>query len=120
MRSVIRWWYWLPAPWLNWRVVGSVAAGDELPERLPRKGAVLVGPVERPTWIAFDCPCPERHRLMINLDRTRRPAWRIRSLHPLTIFPSIDDNTPRRRCHFFLTRGKITWVATSKGEFNGR
>jgi hypothetical protein len=90
--------------------VGQVDAGDEVPDRLPRRGAVLVGPSTQPTWIAFDCPCERGHRIMINLDRSRRPAWRVASRTPLSIRPSIDDVAAGRRCHFFVSNGKIDWA----------
>jgi hypothetical protein len=106
----IRWWQWLPWPQRRWRVVTGVDAGDEVPERLPPRGVVLVGDVARPTWIAFDCPCGRGHRLMVNLDPARRPRWRIESLRPLSIRPSIDDITSDRRCHFFIRSGKIAWA----------
>jgi hypothetical protein len=106
----IPWWQWIPLPWRRWRLVGNVDAGDEVPHRLPRKGVVLVGPPDSPTWAAFDCPCAQGHRLMVNLDQRRRPAWRVESLSPLSIRPSLDDITPTRRCHFFISRGRITWA----------
>lgn len=106
----VSWWQWMPLPWRKWRLVGRVEAGDEVPDRLPRKGVVLVGPAERPTWAAFDCPCGRGHRLMVNLDKTRRPAWRVESLRPLSIRPSVDDITKGRRCHFFISNGRITWA----------
>lgn len=106
----IRWWQWLPLPWRRWRVVGRVEAGDEVPDSLPPKGAVLVGLTAQPTWVAFDCPCSDSHRLMVNLDSHRRPFWRIDSVRPLTIRPSIDDVTANRRCHFFIRGGKIIWA----------
>lgn len=106
----IAWWQWLALPWRRWRLVTRVQAGDDVPDRLPYKGVALVGSTEQPTWVAFDCPCRESHRLMVNLDKTRLPAWRIESLSPLSIRPSIDDITPERRCHFFISNGKITWA----------
>lgn len=106
----IRWWQRLPLPWRPWRIVGHVPAGDEVPDRLPRRGVVLVEPGEGPTWAAFDCPCRTGHRLMVNLDTRRRPAWHIDSPRPLTIRPSIDDITAERRCHFVIRRGKIEWA----------
>jgi len=106
----IPWWQWLPLPWRKWRLVGHEEAGDEVPIRLPPKGIVLVGPPEHPTWAAFDCPCGHGHRLMVNLDPSRRPFWRIESLCPLSLHPSIDNVTSERRCHFFVFRGRIIWA----------
>ena len=103
-------WQWLPIPGRRWRIVTRVDAGDEVPRRLPRSGAALVGPVSAPTWIAFDCPCGQGHRLMINTSPSRRPTWRIQSEKPLTIRPSIDDTTPERRCHFSIDKGRVRWA----------
>lgn len=113
----VAWWQWLPLPWRRWRIVGHVEAADEVPDHLPRKGAVLVGQQERPRWIAFDCPCRHGHRLLVNLDNTRRPAWRLESLKPLSIRPSIDNVTTERRCHFSVLNGKITWARDERGIF---
>ena len=109
-KHLIAWWQKLPIPWRPWRVVDQVNSGDEVPERLPYKGVVIVGASRNPTWAAFDCPCRSGHRLMVNLDRRRHPFWNLDSLKPLTIRPSIDDTTTKRRCHFFVQRGRITWT----------
>lgn len=109
MAGVIEWWSWLPR--FRWRIVAHVEAGDFIPEKIPRNGVVVVSRLGLPTWVAFDCPCRTGHRIMVNLDGARRPHWRITSLKPLSISPSFDDVTPERRCHFFLRRGKIQWVA---------
>lgn len=106
----VRWWHWLPWPWRRWRVVGHVDAGDEVPDRMPSKGVILVGPTAQPTWVAFDCPCGTGHRLMVNLDERRRPAWQVTAVRPLTIRPSMDNVSKDRRCHFFIRGGKIVWA----------
>ncbi len=64
----------------------------------------------------FDCPCRTGHRLMVNLDRTRHPFWRIESRRPLSIRPSIDDITSERRCHFIIRDGKLRWAIATNGE----
>jgi hypothetical protein len=107
---VRRWWRWLPFPWRKWRIVDRVRAGDEVPVRLPRKGAVLVAPEGIATWLAFDCPCGIGHRIMLNLDQLRYPRWRVHEADPLTVWPSVDDQIAMRRCHFVLRRGEVTWV----------
>lgn len=113
MKSLIVWWQSLPLPWRNWRIVGQVLAGDEVPEQLPYCGIVLVGPSENATWAVMDCPCRVGHRLMVNLDKTRYPFWTIESRTPLSIRPSIDNVTPVRRCHFTIRAGKTVWALSA-------
>ena len=110
IKRLIAWWQSLPLPWQAWRIVGQVDAGDDVPDRLPAKGIVLVGAPGSATWAAFDCPCRTAHRLMVNLDRARHPFWNVDSLKPLTICPSIDDITLERRCHFVVRSGRIYWA----------
>lgn len=108
----------LPFPWRRWRVVLHVEAADEVPDHLPRRTAVLVGPDQSPTWIALDCPCQLHHRLLINVDPSRQPFWRVTNTTRLTIAPSIDDTTPSRRCHFLLKQGRVKWVHNIDEEQN--
>ena len=56
-----------------------------------------------------------QHRLMVNLDSTRYPFWRIESRNPLSIRPSIDDITAQRRCHFTIRDGKLSWAVGTNG-----
>jgi hypothetical protein len=107
---------WLRSIWHRivrggrYRVMSTVAAGDDIPDVLPERGAVLVGPAGGPKWIAFDCPCHDDHRVMLNLDVRRRPTWRMTSATPLTIQPSIDALRGAKRCHYFVTKGRVRWV----------
>lgn len=110
MKRLIVWWQSLPLPWRNWRIVGQVLAGDEVSGQLPYRGVVLVGPPENAIWAVMDCPCRKGHRLMVNLNKTRLPFWRIESRNPLSIRPSIDSVTPERRCHFTIRAGKTVWA----------
>ena len=71
----IAWWKWLP--FQGWRSVGMTESADEIPDRLPRNGAVLVGSSQRLKWIVFDCPCRRDHRIMLNTDSARRPTWAV-------------------------------------------
>jgi len=104
----ISWWQWLPI--FGWRIVGIVEAADDIPLRLPRNGAVLVGTPARPKWVVFDCPCRSRHRIMLNTDKGRSPYWSITTQGPLTISPSIDYLHPPGRCHYFVRNGHIKWA----------
>jgi Family of unknown function (DUF6527) len=104
----IRWWQWLPV--FRWRIVAVVESADNIPPRLPRNGAVLVGPTTRPKWIAFDCPCRNGHRIMLSTDKLHSPHWATTVQGQLTISPSIDYHQPKRRCHYFVRNGRISWV----------
>jgi hypothetical protein len=104
------WTSWLP--FRRWRVVGIVPSADEVPPILPRNGAVLVCDGGPPKWIVFDCPCRTGHRIMLNTDRQRYPAWRVDlvSLDRLTLSPSVDAHDDKRRCHYLVRNGRIVWV----------
>ncbi len=110
MDGMIKFSWWHSLPWLPWRVVAFVEAADEIPERLPRKGAVLVGSDAYPKWLAFDCPCRQGHRIMVSLDKRTKPHWQITGSERLTLSPSVDAMTDRRRCHYIMRNGKIIWV----------
>ena len=114
MKKLRDWWQSLPIPWRAWRIVGEVLSGDAVPDKLPDRGVILVSASGRQTWAVFDCPCRAGHRLMVNLDQARNPYWRIQSFNPLSIYPSIDDITAERRCHFMLCRGRIRWSRSSE------
>lgn len=102
-------------PFSPWRLVGQVEAADEIPDRLPRKGAVLVGTLQHPKWIAFDCPCGIRHRILLPLDARQRRHWRLRPGARLTLWPSIDAVNGARRCHYFITNGRTVWARDEEG-----
>lgn len=110
-----------PGRWLSrmlptrrWRIVTRVEEADLVPARLPPRGAALAGPPGAPKWLALDCPCGTGHRLLVNLDSSRRPAWRLVSASPLTIRPSLDTTQTGTRCHFTITSGKVRWAGSSR------
>jgi len=104
------WHSWLP--FRRWRVVASVSSADEVPGRLPHKGAVLVCDGGPPKWIVFECPCGTGHRIMLNTDRHRWPTWSVdlNKLDRLTISPSISVRSAMRYCHYFVRQGRIHWI----------
>lgn len=111
---MIRWWHRLP--FQPWRVLGFVESADEIPDDLPRNGAVVVGSPARVKWIAFDCPCRTGHRIMLNTDPARRPFWRV-GVGPsqrLSIGPSVDYEDGQRRCHYFVDDGRIRWARDTR------
>ncbi len=106
--SEIKWWQW--APIFPWRIVADVEAAPDVPDKLPRNGVVLVGSRQRPKWLAFDCPCRQGHRISIPLDPAHNPHWTIAESGGLSVHPSVDYDTPTRRCHYFIRRGRVAWA----------
>jgi len=104
----IRWWDWLP--FFGWRIVAIVDSAVDVPELLPRNGAVVVGRVDNPKWLAFDCPCRTGHRILLNMDRGRWPVWSFKPSNRLTISPSVDYHDKTKRCHYFIRNGRIDWA----------
>lgn len=105
----IPWWQWLPCH--DWRCIGAVELADEIPMKLPRNAAVLVVSGGFQKWIGFDCPCRSGHRIVLNLDQNRFPAWRVaRDGTRLTLSPSVNYYDGKRRCHYFVRGGKINWA----------
>jgi hypothetical protein len=94
----------------RWRVGESVEHADEVPERIARRRAVLVGTPAHAKWLVFDCPCEERHRVMLNLDAARAPRWILGPGELLTISPSVDAPRGSGRCHYFIRGGRVQWV----------
>jgi hypothetical protein len=115
----ISWWEWW-IPFRPWRIVSVFEAADEIPARLPTKGAVIVGSYEQPKWIAFDCPCKTGHRIMITLDPAHSPHWYIVEHKKLTISPSVDFQSKERRCHYFIRHGSVEWIPDSYGGPRGK
>ena len=106
-----RWFQRLPLPWRRWRVTAVVESAADVPELLPYRGAALVVfSNRRPGWLAFDCPCREAHRVMLNLDPERYPWWQTLDLDPLTIQPSVNDFSTARYCHYFIHAGRVIWA----------
>lgn len=81
-----------------------------MPDKLPRNAVVVVGSTHRPKWLGFDCPCRKGHRILLNLDTSRWPHWRLGPGRRVTISPSVDSDGPAGRCHYFITRGKVIWT----------
>jgi hypothetical protein len=94
----------------EWQIVQQVEAADDIPKDIAKHGIVLVGPARKPTWMAFDCPCERGHRIMVNLDHSRWPYWKIWQRRPISISPSFDILTGDRRCHFVVQGGNVKWL----------
>ena len=110
MGRLARFIQFLPGRRATWRVVDRVASGADVPVRLPPRGAVVVRAIDVDRFLAFDCPCTEDHRLLLDLDTDHKPAWTVRVPSPLTIWPSIDYRHEGKRCHFVIKHGEVRWV----------
>lgn len=107
--SLTRWWKQARRKRL-WRIVEVVQEADDIPATIPELGAVLVDSAGFKKWLAIDCPCESGHRVLLNLDPGRWPSWRIIRTAPLSIWPSVDERTGDRRCHYMILDGRIIWA----------
>ncbi|MFC5861782.1 DUF6527 family protein [Acidicapsa dinghuensis] len=109
-RIKLAWWTRLTSR--PWRIVAEIESADEIPATLPKNGAVLVVARKKHKWIAFDCPCHLHHRILLNLDTTRYPHWRVSfgKKKRLTISPSVNSSDSGVYCHYFIREGKVLWA----------
>lgn len=108
---------WLVGLWRRLHVGRPSLAGlhyvdspADIPDRLGPNEFVIVGSGEHPKWAVFDCPCGRGHRLMVSLQRSHRPHWRLElGAYGPSLWPSVDSVTSYR-CHFWLRDGVVRWV----------
>ena len=95
-----------------WRLEATVSDMDDVPVRIRPRRAYLVATPTRRKWLVFDCACGGGHRILLNLDPSRRPVWTLRlsRTKALTLRPSVDYRDDRRACHYVLSNGRIEWV----------
>ena len=105
-------------PALRWRIERRASDVDEVPARIPKRRAYLVATAILCKWLVFDCPCGTGHRIMLNLDRSRFPYWRLTlsATRQITLAPSIDYHDEYRRCHYFLRKGRVIWAKRPRNE----
>lgn len=108
MRNFLEW-----ASCRRWNVVGKYGDIDDIPAVLKSREIVVVATPQFVKWIIFDCPCRTGHRIMVNADPTRRPAWQLRATTRATIWPSIDFEDAERRCHYWIVGGRTRWTRDS-------
>lgn len=77
----------------------------QLPDPLPPRALAIIGNPAK--WAVLACPCGHRHEIRLNLNNPRRPTWNFTD--GPTLQPSIDVDAPARRCHFWLTNGRVHW-----------
>ena len=95
-----------------WQLEATVADMDEVPPHIGPRRAYLVATARHHKWLVFDCPCGTGHRIVLNLDRARRPVWtlRVSKRRVITLHPSVDYRDGRLACHYVLLDGRIEWV----------
>ena len=108
--KIIDWWrrHQWSAPRI--RKVRRYAETSALPDKLPRREIAVAG--TPPTWAAMECPCGTGHRLMVRIrPHARVNTWDLDTggAGP-TLHPSIDSVIDRKRCHFWLSSGRVRWV----------
>lgn len=104
-------------PRRRWRIVAQVAEADLVPDQIVTHGIVTVGSPSAGKWAVFDCPCGSE-RIMLNLDRTRPPAWSLSQslLRGASIHPSVDTHHDGRRCHYYIRTGRVLWAQGNREE----
>jgi hypothetical protein len=96
--------------WRRFTIDARVASPLDLPRQLRRRGAIVIGSTQYEKWIAFECPCRRGHQVLLNLDASTHPVWRVRSRSPLTLTPSVDEHSSVGHCHYTITSGVVMWV----------
>lgn len=116
-RLVAKWWTRRRAlferlPFRRWRLEATVSDVDEVPVNIRPRRAYLVATPSHRKWLVFDCACGSGHRILLNLDESRLPAWTLRlsRTKALTLHPSVNYQHDRRTCHYILANGRIVWV----------
>jgi hypothetical protein len=111
VRALTDW--WRRRRWTRPRIdhVEHYASVAEIPDDLDRHTVAVVGSAEAPKWAAVTCPCGNGHRLLVSLQRSHRPHWRLLVCDgAVGLEPSI-DSIDERRCHFWLRDGRVEWVS---------
>ena len=96
-----------------WRLEATVPDMERVPTNIAPCRAYLVATPSRRKWLAFDCACGSGHRILLNLDESRGPAWilRVSRTKALTLHPSVNYHDDQRTCHYVLANGRIRWMA---------
>lgn len=96
--------------WRRWKADLHAESAADIPDHIPARHAMVVGTPTRRKWLVFDCPCGHGHRVMLNLDESHYPRWRITTEYPMTLAPSVDEHSAAGHCHYIVRDGRIRWV----------
>lgn len=84
---------------------------SRLPTSLRRDTIYVVGAPEQ--WLVFLCPCGDHHDVALSIGMSGRWLLTTNSRHRPSIYPSVDAIGPSRRCHYWVTDGRVRWCAGS-------
>lgn len=103
---------WPFRAWPRRRLTRVVPVETQLavPDRIKRDTVVVVTAGGHAKWAVFECPCERGHQVSLNLDRTRRPYWRmVESARGISISPSVRfESDPY--CHYTIREGVVRWA----------
>jgi len=92
------------------RKIHSVDRVSSIPDELQNNEAYIVEKFGREVWLILNCPCPDHHRLTVNLSRNSRPFWNVDITSGyLSVYPSLwlKDGC---NSHFWIKEGHIYMV----------
>lgn len=81
-----------------------------LPDQLPRRALAVAG--DPAAWAVMECPCGTGHRLQVRIrPNAQATVWDLTQPDGRpSLSPSVDYDSGGRRCHFWLRKGRVTWV----------
>lgn len=84
---------------------------DELSENVNDRTIYIVGHIEEPWLLAFNCPCGCHSLIQLNLLKEADPCWKykVTKKQKINISPSIWRHSGCKS-HFFIKKSKIDWV----------
>lgn len=89
----------------------SVLQGDALPQKLPRRGLILLRDGSEDWSIGLMCPCGCGQRIELPLIQEAFPRWKLHV--ELDGTPTLEPSIWLQggcRSHFFVRCGKVEWV----------
>lgn len=99
------------------RRIERLSKRSAVPRHQRRDTLYLVGNPEQ--WLIFQCPCQRGHDIALTVGSNG--SWTLRGhRRKPTIHPSVNSLADDRRCHFWLTAGRVRWCADSDRPDTGR
>jgi hypothetical protein len=108
--QLLRWWRRRRRRRSFRRLVQVPSLGN-VPVPIAGDAIYIVGSGQELKWVVLSCPCRCGDRIVVNLMRSRRPAWRA-DVHngQVTLEPSLWRAADTCRSHFLLQSNAVLWV----------